>query len=126
MGGEDTGAAAAEEFPKVPLRVFFFLRKSSCSILPLNTRKGLSFHTAQLSTLPGKHPQPQCVYHFILIPLPTTSSTQVSLGVAQALFGRGGSINLALSQESCGRPGGLRPGAAVALFPLLVPGAFLS
>ena len=29
--------------------------------------------------------------HFVLIPLPETSSNQVSLGAAQAFFGRGGS-----------------------------------
>ena len=50
LGGEDTGAAAAGEFPKLPPSVFFFLRKSSCSILPLHTRKGLSSHTAHLSS----------------------------------------------------------------------------
>ena len=38
-GGEETGAAAAGEFPKVPLRVFFFLRKYSCSILLLPLHK---------------------------------------------------------------------------------------
>ena len=38
-GGEETGAAASGEFPTVPLRVFFFLRKSSCSILPLHKRR---------------------------------------------------------------------------------------
>ena len=32
-GGEETGAVAAGEFPKVLPRVFFFLEKSSCSIL---------------------------------------------------------------------------------------------
>ena len=48
--GEETGAATAGEFPKMPPRVFFFLRKSSCSILPLHSRKGLSSHTAHLSS----------------------------------------------------------------------------
>ena len=37
-----------------------------------------------------------------------------------------GAVNLALSQESWGRPGGHGPGAAVILFPMLVPGTFLS
>ena len=50
LGGEETGAAAAGEFPKLPLSVFFFLRKSSCSILSLHTKKGLSSHTAHLSS----------------------------------------------------------------------------
>ena len=37
-----------------------------------------------------------------------------------------GNVNPALSQESCGRPSRCRPGAAVTLFPVLVPGTFLS
>ena len=56
-------------------------------------RPGLSGsgpHMAQLSTLPSQHTQSPWVYHFVLIPLPATSSNQVSLGAAQALFGRGG------------------------------------
>ena len=48
-------------------------------------------HMAQLSILPSWPPQSPWVYHFILIPLPVTSSNQVCLGAAQALFGRGGS-----------------------------------
>ena len=108
-GGEEAGAVAAGEFPKVPPRVFFFLGKSSCSILqlppykegpvlshspPLQLYQGLSgsgSHMAQLSTLPSQCPRSPWVYHFILIPLPATSSNQVSHGVAPALFGRGGS-----------------------------------
>ena len=49
-GGEETEAVAGGEFPKVSPTVFFFLRKSSCSILLLHTRKGLSSHTAHLSS----------------------------------------------------------------------------
>ena len=67
---------------------------------------------AQPSTLPSWCPQSLWVYHFILIPLPATSSNQVSLRAAQALFGRGGSSKL---QESCCRLGRRGPGAAVAL-----------
>ena len=81
QGGEDTRAAAAGEFPKMPLRVFFFfLGKSSCSILPpykegpvllhsspLWLDQGLSvsgYNTAQLSTLPSRRPRSSpCVYH---------------------------------------------------------------
>ena len=44
---------------------------------------------AQLSTLPFWCPQSLWVYHFVLIPLPATSSNQVSLSAAQALFGMG-------------------------------------
>ena len=36
-----------------------------------------------------------------------------------------GAISTAVSQESCGRPGGRWPGAAVALVPTLVPGTLL-
>ena len=57
-------------------------------------RPGLSGsgpNTAQLSTLPSQRPQSLWVYHFVLIPLSATSSNQVSHGVAEALFGKGGS-----------------------------------
>ena len=108
-GGEETGAAAAGEFPKVPLRVFFFLRKSSCSILRLPPYKegpvlshspllqldqgvsGPGSHRAQLSTLPSQCPGSLWFCHFVLNPLSTTSSKQVSHSVAQALFSRDGS-----------------------------------
>ena len=44
-------SCCCREFPKVPLSVFFFLGKSSCSILPLPpTNKGLSSHTVHLSS----------------------------------------------------------------------------
>ena len=109
LGGEETGAVAAGKLPKVPPRVFFFLGKSSCSILwlplykegpilshspPLQLDRGLSgsgSHRAQLSILPSQRPQSLWVYHFVLIPLSATSSNQVSHGVAEALFGKGGS-----------------------------------
>ena len=61
---------------------------------PLELDQGLSrsvSHMAQLSTFPRQCPQSPWVYHFVLIPFPATSSNQVSLSVAQALFGRGGS-----------------------------------
>ena len=64
---------------------------------PLQLDQGMSVsgpHTTQLSTLPSRHPQSLCVYHFVLIPFPATLSSQVSLGAAQALFGRGGSHEL--------------------------------
>ena len=56
--------AAEGEFPKLLLSVsffhFFFLRNSSCSVLLLHTRKGLSSHTAHLSSYtrdcPGQGP----------------------------------------------------------------------
>ena len=48
---------------------------------PQQLDRGLSGsgpHTAQLSTLPSQRPQSLWVYHFVLIPLPATSSNQVS------------------------------------------------
>ena len=106
---EETGAIASGEFPKVPLRVFFLFEKilllnpatlyKEGHVLshspPLQLDWGLSgsgTNAAELSTLPSRCPQSPWFYHFILIPLPVTSSNQVSLGAAQALFGRGGSI----------------------------------
>ena len=94
--------------PQNALRVFFFLGKSSCSILwlppykeghilshtpPLQLGRRLSgsgSHMAQLSTLLSQRPWSPWVYHFLLIPLPATSGNQVSHSVAQPLFGRGG------------------------------------
>ena len=108
-GGEETGAVAAGEFPKVPQRVFFFLGKILLLILwlppykegpdlshspPLQLGQGLSrsgSQAAQLSTLLGQRLRSPWVFHFVLIPLPVTSGNQVSHSVAQALFGsRGG------------------------------------
>ena len=107
-GGEETGAVAAGEFPKVPQRVFFFLGKILLLILwlppykegpdlshssPLQLGQGLSrsgSYTAQLSTFLGQRLRSPWVFHFVLIPLPATSGNQVSHRVAQALFGRGG------------------------------------
>ena len=73
---------------------------------PLWLDSGLSGsgpNVAQLSTLPGWCPWSLvCLLHFVLIPLPETSSNQVSLSAAQALFGRGG------SREQRSLPGVLR------------------
>ena len=106
QGEEETGAVASGDPQSAPEGLFLW-GKSSCSILwlplykegpvlshspPLHLGKGLSrsgSHMAQLSTLPSQCPWSLWVYHFILIPLPATSSNQVSLDVAQALFGRG-------------------------------------
>ena len=97
---------------------------------PLWLDRGLSGsgpHMAQLSTLPSWHPQSPCVYHtssfFPSLRLQATRSLSVLL--KPCLAGEG-TISLALSQESCDRPGGCGPGAAVALVPTLVPGTFLS
>ena len=61
---------------------------------PLQLDQGLSQsgpHIAQLLTLSSQCPQSLWVYHFVLIPLPVTSSNEVSFSAAQILFGRGGS-----------------------------------
>ena len=90
--------------------LFLFEKNPSAqSCASLCTRKGLSSHTAhlsssagdclgqgrtwptfQLSTLLIPCPRSLWVYHFVLIPLPATSGNQVSHSVSQALFGRGG------------------------------------
>ena len=109
----------------MPPRVFFFLRKSSCSILPLHTRKGLSSCTAHLSSYTGDSlgqsptwPNSQlstagahslCGFtnHFVLIPLPVTSSNQVSLRLIKPCVAGEGAVSSALSQESWGRTSGV-------------------
>ena len=109
-GGEESGAAAAGEFSKLPLSVSFFSLFLFEKFLLLNPAtpykegpvlshgppfqldRGLSGsgpNTAQLSTLPSLHARSLCVYHFILIPLPGTLSNQISLGAAQTWFCRG-------------------------------------
>ena len=144
-GGEDTGDVAPGKFPKVFLRVYFFLEKSSCSILPLPLYKeepilshspplqldqGLSRsgpHTAQLSTLPSLAPtasvglplhpySPPC--DFKQPGLCQCCSNRVSQGKEPLtrVFPRSPVAGLV----------GAKPGAAVALVPTLVPGTFLS
>ena len=64
---------------------------------PLQLDRGLcgsGSHMAQLSILSCQRPRSLWVYHFILIPLPATSSNQVSLCAARTLFGRGVSSQL--------------------------------
>ena len=94
--------------PKCPQGSFSLWKNPSAqSCGSLRTRKGLSshtaylsswardcvsgWHTAQMSTLPSLHPQSPWVYHFVLIHPSVTSSNQVSHGVAQTLVGRGAS-----------------------------------
>ena len=94
--------------PKCPRGSFSFWEKSSCSILwlppykegpdlshspPLQLGWGLcgsGSHAAKLSTFLGQPLGSPWVFHFILIPLPSTLGNQVSHSVAQALFGSGG------------------------------------
>ena len=121
LGGEEAGMTAAGELPKESLfslfKKFFLLNPAApykegpvlSHSPPLQLDRGLCRSgpiTAQLTTLYSWHTLFPWVYHFILIPLPVTSSNQVSLGAAQTLFAGEGAINLALSQESCGRPYG--------------------
>ena len=109
-GGEEAGAAAAGQLPKLPLSVSFFSLFLFENFLLLNPAtpykegpvlsrsppfqldwglSGSGPYMAQLSTLPSLLSQSPCVYHFILIPLPGTLSNQISLGAAQTWFGRG-------------------------------------
>ena len=143
QGGKETGAAAAGEFPTVPPRIFSFLRKSSCSILPLHTRKGLSSHTTHLSSYTGDclgqgptRPNSQlspvsihslCVFTTLsLFPSLRLQATRSLWMPLKPCMAAEGAANSGLSQESCGRPSRHRPGAAVTLGPMLVPGTFLS
>ena len=94
--------------PKVPPRVFFFLGKSSCkswgSIQGRACPLTQPTSPARLGTVHVRAPHAPtlnspllvpmvslCLPHLVLIPLPATSSNQVSLSAAQTLFGRGGS-----------------------------------
>ena len=112
LGGEEAGAAAAGEFPKLLPSVSFlslFLFEKFLLLNPtapylegpvlshspsLQLDQGMSGSepiTAQLSTLPSWPTQSPWVYHIVLIPHLATSSNHVSLGAAQPLCGKGGS-----------------------------------
>ena len=87
--------------------------------------QGPTWPNSQLSPT-GAHGL-QCVYHTSsLFPsLQPQATESLSVLLKPSLAGEG-AVNPALSQESCSRPSGPRPGAAVALVPVLVPGTFLS
>ena len=71
-------------------------------------------------------PRPPWVYHFILIPLPATSSNQISGCCSNLVWqGRGPSARLSPRSPAAGLAGS-GPGAAAALVPALVPGTLLS
>ena len=141
--GKETGAAAAGEFPKVPRRVFFFFEKiillnpaapyKEGPVLshspPLQLDQELSRsgpHMAQFSTLPSQCTRSPWVYHFVLIPLPATSSNQISGCCSNLVWqGRGPSTRLSPRSPAAGLAGS-GPGAAAALVPALVPGTLLS
>ena len=143
-GGEETGAVAAGEFPKVPPWVFFFLGKFSCSILwlpPYQEGPVLS-HSPPLQlgrdcpsqdptrpnfqlSLAGAHGLPGFTTSSLFPSLRLKATRSLLVLLKPCLAGEG-AVNSALSQEPCGRPSGCWPGAAVALVPVLVPGTFLS
>ena len=130
--------------PQCPRGSFSFWEKSSCSFLwlppykegpvlshspPLQLGQGLcrsGSHTAQLSTCLGQHlglPGFSTSYLFPSLRLQATRSLTVFL---RPYLAGEGTLNLALSRKSCGRPGRGGPGTAVALVPTLVPGIFFS
>ena len=128
---------------------FFFLRNSSCSSLPLHTRKGLSFHTAHLSSYTGDYlvqgpsppnsqlspasaQSPWVLTDPMCLPLhpysPPCNFKQ--LGLSQCcsnLVWQGRELLTQLSHENPEADlVGTGPGAAVTLVPSLVPGTLLS
>ena len=96
---------------------------------PLQLDWGLSGSgpdTSQLSTLPSQCTRSPWVYHFVLIPLPATSSNQISGCCSNLVWqGRGPSTRLSPRSPAAGLAGS-GPGAAAALVPALVPGTLLS
>ena len=143
LGGE-TGAVAAREFSKVPPRVFFFWGKSSCLILWLSPYKEgpvLSLspplqldwvvqvrvpHGPTLnSQLSPVGTRSLCGFTTLsLFPSLRLQATRSLSVLLKPCFMGEGALSSALSQESCGRPSGCRPGATVTLVPALVPGTF--
>ena len=125
--GEEAGAAAAGEFPKVPLSVSFFLPFTFEEFLLLNPAapyqegpvlsespplqldwelSGSGPITAQLSTLPSWHTQSLWACHFILITSLWLQATRSLSVLLKPCLAEEGALNWALSQESCGKPGG--------------------
>ena len=93
-GGDEAGMAAAIA-AECPFFSLFFLRNSSCSILPAPYKEGPALShspplqldwglsrsghvSAQPSTLRSRCTRSPWVYHFVLIPLPVTPRHQVS------------------------------------------------
>ena len=121
VGGEETGAELQGNCPKCPRGSFSFWENPPANpgapykegpVLshspPLQLDQGLSGsgpHTAQLSTLPCWCPWSPCVYHTSsLFPSLRPQATR-SLSVLLKLCLAGeGAVNLAHSQETCGRP----------------------
>ena len=141
-GGEETGAAAVGEFPKLPQCLFHFEKILLLNpATPYKERPVLS-HSPPLQldwdcqgqgpTWPNSPLSPasaHCLCGFTSLPLfPSLrlQATRSLLVLLKPCLAGEGDINLAASQESCVRPVMLWPGAAVALVPVLVPGTFLS
>ena len=61
-----------------------------------------------------------------LVPSLRRQATRSLLVLLKPCLAGEGAVNPALSQETCGRPGGHGPGTAVALVPVRVPGTFMS
>ena len=139
LGGEEAGEAAAGEFPKQPWSVsfslfvfenFFLLKPATLykevPVLshspPLLLEQGLSRSgpiMSQLSTLPSRSPQSPSLFPSLRL-----QATRSFLVLLKPCLAREGAIDLALSQESCGRPGSAGPGAAATLVPTLVLGPY--
>ena len=137
LGGEEAGAVAAGEFPKMSPRVVFLLRKSSCSIQGRACPLTQPISPARPGTVWVRAPHgpalnsPQLVpIVFMCLPLrpysPPCDFKQPGLSwCCSSLVWQGRKALTGLSQESCGKPSGRGPGDAVALVPVLVPGTFL-
>ena len=96
---------------------------------PLQLGRGLSGsgpHKAQLSSLLSQRLASPCVFHLSLFPSLRLQATRSLTVLLRPCLAEEGAVNLALSQESFGRPRMGGPGAAAALVPALVPGTFLS
>ena len=144
-GGEETGAVAAGEFPKVPQRVLFFLGKILLLILwlplykegpvlshspPLQLGGGLSrsgSHRAQLSNFQLSSASPRGLPGFSissLFPSLRLQATRSLTVLLRPCLAGEGAVNPALSQESCSRHDRAGSGAVATLVPGLVPGLF--
>ena len=122
--------------------LFFFLKNSSYSNLLLQTSAWLLTQPTSPTSLgtdrsrsviaqlfPAKVHSlsgctlPLCICHFVLIcPLLLQASRSLLLLLKPCLAGEG-AVDLAVSQETCGRPPG---GGELVLVPALVPGTLLS
>ena len=144
-GGEETGAFAAGEFPKVPQRVVFFLGKilllnpvapsvqgRACPLTQPTSPARLGAVGVRITlgpTFNSPWPAPVVPLGFPLHPYSPhcdfrqPGHSQCCSGLVWQ--GRGPLTWLSPRSPAAG-PGGHGPGAAAALVPTLVPGTFLS